>query len=295
MAKSYYKYFLALLLFGSNGLLASRISLSSYEIVLFRTLFGSLLLLAIFLVSQKFTFYKKRPDAIFLAVSGVAMGASWMFLYEAYQQIGIGLSSILYYCGPVLVMALSPLLFHESLTVHMGIGFSAVLIGIFLVNGNLFSEGNTIYGVFCGGMSAVTYAVMVICNKRAARITGLENAALQLFTSFLTVAIFVGLKQGYQIAIPGTDWVSLLVLSLFNIGLGCYWYFSSIGQLPVQAVSICGYLEPLSAVLFSAIFLHETLLPLQIVGAVLILGGAVFGEWGRSFQNLPKRKQQTQI
>ena len=78
---------------------------------------------------QKFTFYKKRPDAIFLAVSGVAMGASWMFLYEAYQQIGIGLSSILYYCGPVLVMALSPLLFHESLTVHMGIGFSAVLIG----------------------------------------------------------------------------------------------------------------------------------------------------------------------
>lgn len=80
MAKSYYKYFLALLLFGSNGLLASRISLPSYEIVLFRTLFGSLLLLAIFLVSQKFTFYKKRPDAIFLAVSGVAMGASWMFL-----------------------------------------------------------------------------------------------------------------------------------------------------------------------------------------------------------------------
>lgn len=98
---------------------------------------------------QKFTFYKKRPDAIFLAVSGVAMGASWMFLYEAYQQIGIGLSSILYYCGPVLVMALSPLLFHEPLTVHMGIGFSTVLIGIFLVNGNLFSEGNTIYGIRC--------------------------------------------------------------------------------------------------------------------------------------------------
>ena len=63
----------------------------------------------------------------------------------------------------------------------------------------------------------------------------------------------------------------------------------------MQTVSICGYLEPLSAVLFSAIFLHETLLPLQIVGAVLILSGAVFGEWGRSFQNLPKRKQQTQI
>ena len=48
MKKSYIKYFTALLLFGSNGIVASLINLSSYEIVLLRTLIGSALLMAIF-------------------------------------------------------------------------------------------------------------------------------------------------------------------------------------------------------------------------------------------------------
>ena len=39
--RSYFKYILALLLFGSNGVVASHIALSSYEIVLLRTLIGS--------------------------------------------------------------------------------------------------------------------------------------------------------------------------------------------------------------------------------------------------------------
>ena len=68
------------------------------------------------------------------------------------------------------------------------------------------------------------------------------------------------------------------MLGLLNTGVGCYFYFSSIGKLPVQSVAICGYLEPLSAVLLSVLLLKETMLPLQIVGTVLILGGAVFGE-----------------
>ena len=36
MKSSYYKYFAALLLFGSNGIVASNINLPSYEIVLLR-------------------------------------------------------------------------------------------------------------------------------------------------------------------------------------------------------------------------------------------------------------------
>ena len=71
----------------------------------------------------------------------------------------------------------------------------------------------------------------------------------------------------------------MLWLGIINTGLGCFLYFSSIGKLPVLTVSVCGYAEPLSAVIFSAIILHEILLPLQILGAVLIIGGAVLSEF----------------
>ena len=78
--------------------------------------------------------------------------------------------------------------------------------------------------------------------------------------------------------IAAGDWFPILLLGLVNTGVGCYCYFSSIGDLPAQSVAICGYLEPLSAVLLSVLILHETMAPLQILGAVLIIGGAVFGE-----------------
>ena len=279
MKRSYMKYFAALLLFGFNGIVASFIDLSSYEIVLLRTFIGSVLLIALFFLTRnKLTFYQYKNDSLFLFLSGIAMGTSWMFLYEAYAQIGVSIASLCYYCGPVIVMALSPLLFREKLTASKLCGFAAVLIGIILVNGSAFNGNGNLWGIFCGLMSAVMYAAMVICNKKARRITGMENATLQLFVSFLTVFIFVLFKQGLTVHLHTEDIIPVLILGLFNTGIGCYFYFSSIGKLPVQTVAVCGYLEPLSAVVFSVIVLHETMLPIRILGAALIIGGAVSSE-----------------
>ena len=103
-----------------------------------------------------------------------------------------------------------------------------------------------------------------------------------LILSFITVAVFIGLKQGFSVHIMQGDFIPILLLGVVNTGVGCYFYFSSIGSLPVQTVSICGYLEPLSALVFSAVILEEKLSLLQIVGGMLILGGAAFGELFRS-------------
>lgn len=279
MNKAFFKYIFALLLFGSNGIVASYIDLNSYEIVLLRTLIGSLLLIAIFFLSRsRLTSWAHKKDFAFLAVSGIAMGTSWMFLYEAYTQIGVSIASLCYYCGPVIVMILSPLLFKERLTSTKITGFLSVLIGIFLVNAQGTVAANQ-FGLICGFASAAMYALMVIFNKKAAAIKGLENSALQLFIAFATVAVFVGFKQGFRIVIPSESVLPIFILGLLNTGIGCYLYFSSIGKIPVQTVAICGYLEPLSAVLFSVIFLREVLLPMQIIGAVLIIGGAIWGKY----------------
>lgn len=270
---------MALLMFGTNGIVASHISLSSYEIVLLRTLIGSLFLIAIYFITGcKLSFYKNKKQSAFLAVSGIAMGASWMFLYEAYAQIGVSISSLLYYCGPVIVMALSPLLFNEKLTLLKIAGFIAVLMGVFLINGNVSVQLNKL-GILCSLMSAVMYAFMVICNKKAKDITGLENSMLQLLVSFLTSAVFVGIKQGYAMDIQAESVLPIVILGLVNTGVGCYFYFSSIDRLPVQTVAVCGYLEPLSAVMFSSLLLNEQLTTLQIIGAILIIGGTICGEF----------------
>ncbi len=279
MKTSYLKYITALLLFGSNGIVASFIDLSSYEIVLFRTLIGSILLITVFfLTKEKPTFHKHKKHFASLSVSGIAMGSSWLFLYEAYNQIGVTLASLAYYCGSVIVIILSPILFKEKLTKTKIISFFAVLIGILFVNGTAFNTGKNTWGIFCGLMAAVCYAFMVIFNKKAKNIIGLEKSTIQLFISFVTVAIFVLIKQGYNPHIPHSSIIPILILGIVNTGLGCYLYFSSIGKLSVQTVAICGYSEPLSAVVFSVLILKEILSPIQIIGAVFIIGGAICGE-----------------
>ncbi|WP_236782424.1 DMT family transporter [Anaerotignum propionicum] len=120
---------------------------------------------------------------------------------------------------------------------------------------------------------------MVIFNKKCKHIIGLENSVLQLIISFLTVTVFILIKSGFALQISSNDWVWILTLDLFNTGIGCYFYFSSINNLPVQTVAICGYLEPLSAVIFSVIFLTENISHTQMLGAIMIIGGAILGEF----------------
>ena len=285
--KSVFKYTVSLLLFGSNGIVASYISLTSYEIVFTRTLIGSLFLILIFISSkQKVRFGRNKPHFLYLVISGVAMGASWMFLFEAYAQIGVSIATLAYYCGPVIVMILSPIIFKEKMTAVKLLGFLAVVLGMFCVNGQSMLQGTVSWGLVFGILSAFMYAFMVIFNKKAASITGLENPMWQLITSFITVAVFLGLKQGFSVHIAPGNLIPILLLGIVNTGIGCYFYFSSIGDLPVQTVAILGYLEPLSALFYSATFLGEALSSLQLIGAVLILGGAAFGELFRKKQVL---------
>lgn len=276
---AFIKYISALLLFGLNGIVASHIALNSYEIVFLRTLIGSILLLILFLFGKgKFHIKEHKRDTLFIVLSGIAMGTSWMFLYEAYQQIGVSLSSLIYYCGPVIVMILSPLIFREKLTAPKFLGFGTVLVGIFLVNGNAVTGNGNSWGLFCGAMSAVMYFFMVTLNKQSKNIVGMENSVIQLVVSFLTVAVFMGIKQGFIINVPSNAWIWIFILGILNTGIGCYLYFSPLSKLPVQTVAVCGYLEPLSAVVFAALLLGEKMTFIQIIGATCIIGGAMIGE-----------------
>lgn len=275
-------YLLSLLLFGSNGIVASCIDLPSTDIVLLRTFLGAVTLIALLVATAHGNFMtpKYRREAFAIAASGAALGASWIFLFRAYQLIGVGVSSLLYYCGPIIVMALSPLLFRERLSTQKLLGFAAVAAGAFLIAAQGLGTSMPIEGVLCGGASALCYALMVICSKGAPHITGLENSTIQVTSSFVTTAILGLLTQGaptfISLSPAGIDWTAVAVLGLVNTGLGCFLYFSGVAKLPVQTVAIVGYLEPLSAVVFSVALLGEMFTPTRLLGAMLIIGGALF-------------------
>lgn len=295
MRKSLLRYIAALLLFGSNGIVAAQMLLPSTEIVLVRTFLGSLLLAAILGAGilrrhEALQSLAHPKQAFFLALSGAALGGGWIFLFQAYRMIGVGISSLTYYTGPVIVMALSPLLFHTHLGIRKLAGFAAVVGGCFLVVGQGLGTSLSPLGLLFGFMSAIMYALMVIFSKKVTDICGLENAAVQLLGSFACVFIYALFTGQALPSFAAQDIAPALMLGFVNTGLGCFLYFSAMHDLPVQTVSVCGYLEPLSAVVFSVILLHEPMGAAQIAGAALILGGAAFSELSDKAKAKPAAK-----
>ncbi len=273
------KYLIGLLLFGANGVVASFIGLDSGQIVLLRSVLGSALLTALFLLGGKrFTGLKNRRDMLLLALSGTAMAADWLLLFEAYKQIGVSLGMLINYTGPAIVIALSPPVLKEKLTAKKLAALVLALTGAVLISGRAVSGGVSVSGIVCAALSAAAYAVMVLSNKLVRDINGEENAAVQMLFTTAAVVIYIGVRQGFSMNIEGSDLLPILLLGFVNTGIACYLYFSSIVSLPAQTVAVCGYLEPLSAVLLSALILNERMSPVQVLGAVLIVGGALVGE-----------------
>ena len=291
MRKAYLQYFVALLLFGMNGLLVSAISLPSCEIVFLRTLLGSGVLLC--LVAALKPARLSSFDGLFVVGSGVAMGASWTVQYEAFQLIGVGVSSLVYCLGPVLIVGLAPRLLGEQHSATHKVGLGVVLLGVVLINGQALGMGASVVGIVCALATVVAYVAMVLLIKRTKDSCGMRGPAVQMLAAcaFSLAASIVLQVAGFeQLALPAmSDVIPLLLLGLVNGGVCCYWYFDSISKLPAQSVAVCDYLEPLSALLLSSAVLGETLGGMQTAGAVLVFLGAVGSEFVAWMRHPPNR------
>ena len=281
---SYGMYILSMLIFGTNGILVHHISLASSQIILMRTLIGGLLLTLIVLLRGGFDRAGIQADLLPLLLGGSVLGLNWVALFEAYRQLNVSLATLIYYVGPILVLLFSPLLFREKLNSRKITSVVLVAVGLVCISGSIALRGMSMRGLLTAVVSALFYAAVIIFNKRITHTGGLQTAALELDIAFVIVLIYMMLTVGLpHPAVSDIPWIA--VIGLVNTGLAYLLYFSGLQKLPAQSAALISYVDPVSALVFSALFLHETMTPVQILGAVLIIGGAVFGELKSRNQN----------
>ena len=277
--KDYAMYIFSLLIFGANGIISSYIDLTSAEIVCMRTLVGGAALLLVLIASRtRVSGAALRREAPKLLAAGICLGVNWALLFEAYKLMSVSMATLTYYLAPVFVLLLSPVLLHEKQSARAYIGMAAAAAGLVLAVG-VGDSGITARGLITGLGSAAFYAALIIFNKKIDGVSGLPLTVVEIVIAACVMTPYV-LLTGGRIGFPAdaAGIAALLFLCLVNSALACFMYFTSMNRLPARAVALFGYVDPVSALIFSAIFLDERLSAVQIIGAALVFAGAAWGQ-----------------
>ena len=282
------KLITSMLIFGSIGIFVHYIPLPSGLIALVRAILGVAFLLSVILLRRKtISFSAIRKNLALLCISGAAIGFNWILLFESYRFTSVAISTLCYYMAPLIVIALSPVVLKESLSIKKCVCLLTAIGGMVLISGIGSSELTGIgeaKGVLLGLGAAILYASVMLMNKHITGISAFDKTVMQL-----TVAALVLIPYN----IMTVDWSTirltmsavghLAVVGIVHTGFAYYLYFGSMDHMSGQSIAIFSYIDPVFAVLASILLLQEPFSWINALGAALIIGSALIAE-------LPARK-----
>lgn len=229
-----------------------------------------------------------RRNLFQLIFSGIFISFNWITLFESYRYTTVAIATLCYYMAPVIVTLASPFLLKEHLSLKRGLCVLVAVIGMVFVSGvpqsGLPKSGEAM-GILLALSSAVLYAGVVITNKKMDRIPAYDRTIFQLGTATIVMVPYILLTEDIRTFVfTPLSVVLLLILGIFHTGICYALYFGAIEKLPAQTVALFSYIDPIVAVLLSALLLKEPLGWSGALGAVLVLGSTLVSE-------MPDRKK----
>lgn len=302
MKKATIKVLITMLLWGSLGVFVKNISLDSVEIAFFRGIIGSAFLGVLLLVKMQGkknvqsedieTNKSDKKNFIVLAISGMAIGLNWVFLFNSYNYITVANSTIVYYLAPVIVIFVSPIFLKEALTLKKVIAVICAMLGLVLIlktQGGSSANVDLTKGIINAFAAACLYASVVIMNKFIKNVDDYKKTFIQLFMASLVLLPWVVLRN--QITFDGPKSIILiLILGIAHTGIAYSLYFSAMKDLEAQSIAILGYLDPVSSILFSIFLLREPFSVWQLIGGAVILIAAFVAERQPNLKKLDDEK-----
>jgi len=268
--------------FGSIGLFVKSVPFTSGQIALARGAIGSLFIFLYTLISkQKLSWTRIRPNLYLLILLGTLIGINWILLFQAYHYTTIPNATVLYYLAPVIMVILANRFLNEKLNAVRIFSILAALIGMVCIVG---FDLNTVSASDLTGFSfalgaAVLYATVITLNKFLKNINGIESTFVQLLFAAISLFPYVMLTDGFSLTGVSSTAIGLILLvGIFHTGISYTIYFTVVRKISNQTVAAYSYIDPVSAILMSTLFFHESMTPLQILGGVLILGATMVSE-----------------
>ena len=269
--------------FGTIGIFVRWIGLPSSVIALVRGAVGAafLLLLARFRHAPIDRAALRRRWQLLL-LSAAMMSFNWITLFEAYRYTTVATATLCYYMAPIFVTLISPVLLKERLTARKLLCVFLALAGMVFVSGvpqsGLPGQSET-KGILLALCSAALYAGVILINKYLAGVPAYDRTLLQLACATAVMIPYILLTEDLSaMSVTPLGAVLLLIVAVFHTGWCYALYFGSMTVLSAQTVALFSYIDPIVAILLSALLLREPLGWSGILGAALVLGSTLVSE-----------------
>ncbi len=272
----------SMLIFGTIGVVVRNCSLPSGFIAMVRGFIGALVMLTVALL------LKKRPDRegikgnlALLIISGAFIGVNWILLFEAYRYTTVATATLCYYMAPVFAVIASPIFLRARVGLGGWLCVAAAFVGMIMVSEpwSAGAAGSDAVGIALSLGAAALYASVTIMNKKMKEISPYDTTVVQLFVAAVVVMVYTLICESVTPEMLGLkEILLLLLLGVLHTGIAYTLFFGSVKSLPTEAVAVMSYIDPIVAVLLSALLLGESMTIWGIIGAVLIISATLIFE-----------------
>ncbi len=286
MSSAKIKYILAVVLYGTIGLILHYIKAPSEFVVLCRGIIGTATILLISKFSgRKVNITSIKNNLPTLICSGACLGFNWIFLFAAYRVTTVAIASLCNYTAPIIVLVITDIMYRKKPELKKIICILAAAVGIVFVSGIIDESGSSFNakGIALGFSAAMGFVGLVLCNRRLKNIDAIDKAIVQLLVSAIVVLPYVIImNRGTVLSFDAVSVLLIITLGVVHTGVAYIFYFGGLSEISVESVAILGYLEPVISIVTSALILREQITALCIIGAFLILGAALYNELGQA-------------
>lgn len=218
-------------------------------------------------------------SVIFLILSGLSTGASWLCYFHALQVGDVNKVVPIDKSSTVLTLILAFVILGETITWYKGIAIGLIAVGTFLMiqKSKTSNETKSKQWLFYAVLSAVFAALTSILGK-----IGIEGVASDLGTAIRTcvvlvmswIMVFVTKKQG---TIKDISKKELCFICLSGLATGISWlcYYKALQDGFVSVVVSIDKLSIILTVTFSYIFFKEKLSKKALIGLIGIVVGTL--------------------
>lgn len=249
--------------------------ISTLVLVQMRMSISCILLIGILGVFDRQRLRIRRGDLPKLAALGIfGIAGSNFFYYYTIQQANVATAILLQYLAPLLVLVYAALSKTEDVTAKKIIAGTVSLIGCFLAVGgkdvSVFRLTNL--GILSGFAAAFCWAFTNIWLRRLLRDYAFVTV---LAYAFIAASCFWMLFNPpwkiVEAAYSAETWGVFIGFALISILIPHFLYFGGIRFLTASRAIITATFEPVIAIASAYLILGESLVPVQIVGAVIVI------------------------